>query len=89
MNTEEIKVLLEIISEFKPAAAGIVESIQQYGPEVKELFGGIVDGMCDLTIRAFANYITAGFSREEALLLVINNKLGLSEAMDRTNKNKS
>lgn len=89
MNTDEIKVLLEAIIEFKPAAAGIVEAIQQYGPEAKELFGGIVDGMCNLVTRAFANYIAAGFSREEALLLVISSKIGLKEAMDRANKNKS
>ena len=88
MDTEDIKELLEIIGEFKPAASEIVGVIQQYGPEVKQLLNGIIDGACELTCRTFANYMSSGFSREEAFLLLIDGRLALKMAMDRVNVSK-
>jgi len=50
----------------------VVNLVNTYGPEIKVFFNKLVDLSVDMNARAFDGYIKAGFTREEALALVIS-----------------
>jgi hypothetical protein len=89
LTVEHLKQMAEIIDsaeEHRPLVHAVMQIIDSYGPELEKypkvlaLFGA------DLTTEVFSRYLTNGFSREEALLLTINQRLSFKEALEKTKK---
>lgn len=77
MKFEEFGDLLEAIAQLEPVASTAVDGLQKLGPAATKLFSGIVDGICGLTVRAVNNYEQAGFTRDQAIMLHMNDKVSL------------
>lgn len=78
---EELRNLInQFREEYEPTLQFIKETV---GPDANQLFNSVQDFVVDKTTRAFDAYTLKGFSRSEALQLVINQR---SELMDAARK---
>lgn len=71
-KVKEILEMMEAEAEFRPVIKKGLEIIKSYGPDLKDLFRGIILGTVDLKIEAIAKCESAGFTREEAIFLVMD-----------------
>lgn len=78
-DLEQIQEILTVASALTPMADAVADILEQYGPALRRVASGFNSAMTDLTIQAFNQYIQAGFSRDEAILLVISNKNAMAE----------
>ncbi|MFH1952535.1 MAG: hypothetical protein ABIL06_13060 [Pseudomonadota bacterium] len=86
ITSEDIAELSEIIKEvdqFRPLVTMILDTLKSFGPELKQIPESIVLWGIDLKIAMIKRIEDAGFSREEAILLVIDFRLALQEAILR------
>ena len=88
-DLSEIREYLELGKLFKPIISDSIDVIQEYGPEIRKLFSGIVDGIVDMKIQAIKRYDSNGFSRTEAILLTIDSFSALSKLTDGLKDKKS
>ena len=75
MKKEELQGILETISmldDVKPLVQSAIKSIQAYGPEVREFFGGMQMAIVEMRIDAIKRYESAGFTREEAIYMTMD-----------------
>jgi len=79
--SEEIKGIAE---EARPLVKEVIELLQSFGPEIKSLLTGMALGSVDITIAMIKRYEEAGFSTEQSIRLVINNKNNLAEGLKAT-----
>ena len=89
-DLQEINTYMELARQLAPVADAIVDVVRAYEPAIKSLLEDLVDGNCDLTARAYNNYIAHGFSKDEAILLTLNSKAAFTESLrDQLAKQKS
>lgn len=88
MNKREITDVLEIASEFRPLIEAIFREVQSYGPLLRELAENLGDANAELTARQINKLVSLGCTREEALILTIDLKSGLAEALRRVEAKK-
>lgn len=87
---EGLEEYIALAKEFKPVAGAIVDIIKSYGPELKDLAESICDGAVDLKIRAIQRYVDSGiFTKEEAMLLVMDSALAIQRIMSGANSRTS
>ena len=72
MNIEEIVGLLESADEFKPIVKLAVKVLNDFAVEFKETGIALNKWFVDSKIRAIKQYEEAGFTKEEAMLLTID-----------------
>ena len=72
MDIKEILELMEAEAEFRPIIKKGLEIVKSYGPDLKDLFRGIILGSAELKITAILLYEATGFTREEAIFLVMD-----------------
>jgi len=87
METREFIEILKEIQEYKPVAQLVVRGVKEFGPDVYELMETISNGVVDLRASAIKRYQEEhGFTKEEAMLLVMNTYETLFKNIDIANK---
>jgi len=82
---EEILEVLTMAREFKPVVEEGMAALKEYTPYLRELYESLADFGVEQTDRSIKKFGEYGYTREEAILLTINLKLGAKEASDRMN----
>ena len=88
---EDLNVFTTILDEaesFRPLVKKVIDTIESYGPELSGLFDDLIDYSIKRNTKTFNMYIKAGFSREEAMLFILNSKVALVDALNNHNKKK-
>lgn len=86
-SMDEIKEVIELIESVSPVIAEIVDTVlKSYGPELGKIGNAMVEWGRQSTVDTFNFYINNGFTRTEALMLVLNSKISLQSMMDGMNK---
>ena len=80
MDAKEILELVAEGEEYLPILKEAIPLIQKAGVEIRPLLEGLIDNTVDLQVRAFKRYIDNDLTREEALVMCINSKLGIERA---------
>jgi hypothetical protein len=84
-SPEEIGDLIEVAKEYVP----VVEvAIDELAPVLDKMFSRLSCYMQQGNVEAMEFYLQNGFSREEALLLIINSSVALQKMADNMGKNK-
>lgn len=84
-DIEEIKEYIQLAGAFQPIIKQIIESlVKDYGPLLKETLTTVCDGLDDLRIASFNNYLDSGFSREEAMQVLIAKICADKNQIDRS-----
>lgn len=88
-DIKEIAGYMELAKQLAPLADDVVETLFTYGPAIKKLFGAWADFNRATNKAAFDFYIGQDFTREEALLLVVNTNHSLRQLMQNIGKTKN
>ena len=72
IDIEEIKELLESAEEFKPLVKLTIKVLNDFAVEFKETGIALNKWIVESRIRAIKHYEEAGFTKEEAMLLTID-----------------
>jgi len=86
MEKETIAEILELIGsarEFKPIVELGIEALKEYLPYLDELYSGLLDYQIEKTVYAIERYKELGCSAESAVLLVLNSRVALQDAMSK------
>lgn len=78
---ETITTLLEIAPEFVPVADQVADVLLAYGPTINKVFTAVKDAFIASNIKTFKTYLDAGFTREEAMQLILHNQLDWSQVL--------
>jgi hypothetical protein len=88
MELEEVIGMMEAEAELRPIIKKGLELLKSYGPDLKDLMRGIVLGSVDLKMEAIARYEANGFTREEAMLLVMDEWFAIARNTKTINSGK-
>jgi hypothetical protein len=78
-DLKQIRMFFELAKSFAPLADEALEVVFAYGPALRKLMDSIVDYQVFRTTLTIKQFETLGMSREEAIMLTINNKISLQE----------
>lgn len=82
MSVEAILELIKLADLYKPIVKSLVESVVSYGSEIRPIVDGVSDYMVERNSKSFKRYVEEfGFSREEAVLLILNQNANLYNAI--------
>lgn len=73
------------IESLKPPIKKAIDLIMIFGSELKPLFRAVVLAAVDFKIDAVDRYLTAGFSREEAILLTSEDVHRMKQSLSTIN----
>jgi hypothetical protein len=82
-DLKQIRMYFELAKSFAPLADEALEVVFAYGPILRKLMDSIVDYQVFRTTLTIKQFEMLGMTREEAIMLTINNKVGLQEAIDQ------
>lgn len=82
----EILEFLEAAEESRPLVQKTLKALKSYGPEIKDLLDGILDYSIDRRINAVLRLEQAGFSREDAISLVMDEWYSIARALGQQRK---
>jgi hypothetical protein len=85
-DLSQIKELVSVATTLKPIISQSAdELLDAYGPELGKIFSRLNNYLVEQTITMIRKYEAEGFTREEAILLTLNNKLALKEVIQNVN----
>ena len=82
-DLKQIRAYFELAKSFAPLADEALEVLFAYGPTLRKLMDSVVDYQVFRTTLTIKQFEALGMTREEAILLTINNKVGLQETIDQ------
>ncbi len=88
MKSKEIAELLAMGTEYLEIFKSTLPLLTDAGAELKPIIEQINKFRVETICNAFDMYLEHGFTREEAMLLTINSKAALSEAVNNLNSKK-
>jgi len=88
MELKEVLEIMEAEAELRPIIKKGLEIIKSYGPDLKNLLQGIIFGSVDLKMAAIARYEANGFTREEAMFLVMDEWFAIARNAKTINSGK-
>ena len=88
MKPEDFKEIFETGDEYLEIFRAVLPYVKEVGADIKPLLEKIAEFHVETTCTAFDTYIEHGFSREEALQLVLFNKTEASEFIKRVQVSK-
>ena len=94
INVAEIMTIIGEISKesetYKVLAKEVIKTVQNFGPEIDSVLEPIRKYLVNSTCKDIEQFEHCGFTREEAIVLTIDNKIGLRNALDsyRSTSNK-
>jgi len=80
-NIKDIMDAIKALDVFRPMVSEIIDKIMDYGPELEKLTEAVRKAVVRNQIASIKEYEDAGFTRAEAILLTINGREALSEAI--------
>jgi hypothetical protein len=92
MKPGDIKDIIEILGaaeEFRPLVKAVLDVIRSYEPElgeVRDMFKSVGAGMIESRVKSIEKYEELGCTREEALLLVIDQRVAIETALSKVRK---
>lgn len=90
MNLKDLEQLKELVSVAKLLKPIISESADElldaYGPEIEKLMKRVRISIVSETHEAIQQYVELGYDEKTAVLLVLNTKHALTEAINRKGK---
>ena len=84
LTQEDIKLFMEFIAEseeFRPVVNQIIDVIKSYGPELDRIMDTLITHYVQINSDSFFLYLSKGFSREEAMMLILNTNISLQESV--------
>ena len=78
-DLKQIRAYFELAKSFAPLADEALEVVFAYGPTLRKLMDSIADYQVFRTTLTIKQFEALGMSREEAIMLTINNKISLQE----------
>lgn len=85
---EHIRSLFKTVDEYKILGSIIVDwIIATVGPELNKILVSITNGIINMRSDTLSKYMSKGFSREEAILFMINDSISINKAMKNYEKN--
>lgn len=89
-SKEELQEMAEILTEaetFKPIVRVILDAIKLYGPEIEEIPKRFSQWMVDNRIESIQRYRDAGFTKQEAIMMTLDDSSRLIKSVNDMNKN--
>lgn len=84
-DLKQIRMYFELAKSFAPLADEALEVVFAYGPALRKLMDSIVDYQVFRTTLTICQFEALGMSREEAIMLTINNKISSQELINSFN----
>lgn len=85
----EIMALLGLVKEYKPVAETTVDLVvEEYGPILNKVFKSMGSALVKNTDANIKEFQELGYTKDEAILLVINSKAALQEALSNVGSKK-
>ncbi len=81
----DLKELVDLVIEARPHLEII---IQQYGPLIKQTLTDTSLAVCDIRAAQVKRFEELGFSHQEAILLTLDARVALEEALNRVSDRK-
>lgn len=84
LTQEDIKLFMELIGksdEFRPVVNKIIDVLESYGPELDRVMRTLITRAEQRNSDSFNLYLSNGFSREEAMMLILNTNISLQESV--------
>ncbi len=93
MNTEKMSQslqtameLLQTAEELRPVISSAITALNSYGPELNDLLLKMAIGTANIRMTTIKHYESNGFTKEEAMLMTLDSKVAMKEAMSSINK---
>lgn len=86
LDIEEVK---EAVNEFRPIITESVNLLLSFGPEFYKIAERVNFGVADLQAATFKRHMDNGFTREEAMRLIINTRDNYKEILSKVSNGKS
>ena len=87
MNANDVFELVEMMGEYLPVVKKATPLLIKAGKEINPLLESMTDAFVDLTVRSIKRYEAAGMSRKEAILLSLNAKVAINDALKSMKRN--
>jgi CRISPR/Cas system-associated protein Cas7 (RAMP superfamily) len=89
VSKEEIQEIIQLITEndFTPIVVASLTLLESYASLFVPSIEKLIDSQVKFTERSINAYQTAGFTREEAILLCLNSKVAMNEYLDKIGRN--
>ena len=81
---ETIEGYLAIAKELKSFMPEVVDVVLEYESESKKVIEALVDTVCEMKLRAIAKYTDKGLTKDQAILLVMDNSHTIAEQLRRS-----
>ena len=78
LTQEDIKLFMELIAkseELRPLVNKIIDVLESYGPELDRVMRTLITSAAQRNSYSFNLYLSTGFSREEAMMLILNTNI--------------
>ncbi len=77
MNAQEMAEVAGFLTELSEIADEFLPAVQELGSKARPIFEDLSDFSVDMQVRMVTRYQDNGFSRKEAILMVLGNKQAL------------
>lgn len=84
MSEKQVSEALKILSDvenFVPVADALSRALEIYGPYLGDAVDKVVDYKVARTIESFKQYEAGGFTRQEAMLLLLNSRVATQDSL--------
>jgi hypothetical protein len=89
LDKEDLKEILEVLTEaesFRPIVKAIIDTLKSYGPEIEELPKKFSQWLVKNRIESINIYEGAGFSREDAITMTLDDVWAFRRMSKNINK---
>jgi hypothetical protein len=92
IDKDDIQEFAEILSEaesFRPIVDLAVDAIISFGPEIKKFVDAFSRGLVSNRIASVEQYVAAGFSRDDAIIMTLDDVFSVRKMTDKMNNSVS
>ena len=86
-DLKEIITILEDVESFRPLVKVIIDTLKSFSGELKDIPESIRKWTVENRIESIKQYITANFTREEAILMTLDDMKVFKNSCDRFSNN--
>ncbi|MCK5615304.1 hypothetical protein KAR91_76275 [Candidatus Pacearchaeota archaeon] len=86
-TTDTILEILSDVEEYRPLINAGVKALKSFGPEIDDLLRTMVFAAADIKMAVIQRYVDNGFTKEEAILLVLDSEASLQKSLNNINSN--
>ena len=86
-TTDAILEVLSDVEEYRPLITKGIEALKSFGPELDDLLRTMVFASADIKMAVIQHYVNNGFTKDEAILLVLDSGASLQKSLNNINNN--